>query len=64
MLAELQSSPEFLLVEGLSLSGDDDPVLQELKISVRIATFLVEADPQQLRRLTAGISGAAEGGDG
>ena len=64
MLAELQSSPEFLLVEGLSLSGDDDPVSQELKISVRIATFLVEADPQQLRRLTAGISGAAEGSDG
>ncbi len=64
MLAELQSSPEFLLVEGLSLAGDDDPVSRELKISVRIATFLVEADPQQLRRLTAGISGAAEDGDG
>ena len=25
MLADLQSSPEFLLVEGLSLSGDEDP---------------------------------------
>lgn len=64
MLAELQSSPEFLLVEGLSLTGDEDPVSQELRISVRIATFLAKADPQQLRRLTDGISGAAEGSDG
>lgn len=64
MLAELQSSPEFLLVEGLSLSGDEDPIAQELKISVRIATFLVDADPEQLRRLTGGISGAAEESDG
>lgn len=64
MLAELQSSPEFLLVEGLSLSGDEDPVSQELKISVRIATFLVDADPEQLRRLTGRISGAAEESDG
>jgi len=64
MLAELQSSPEFLLVEGLSLSGDEDPISQELKISVRIATFLVDADPEQLRRLTGGISDAAEESDG
>ncbi len=64
MLADLQSSPEFLLVEGLSLSGDEDPVSQELQISVRIATFLVEADPQQLRRLTGGNTVIAEAGDG
>jgi Tfp pilus assembly protein PilO len=62
MLAELQSSPEFLIVEGLSLSGDEAPVSQDLKISVQLATFLVEADPQQLRRLTGGIGGA--GGEG
>jgi hypothetical protein len=64
MLASLQSSTEFLLVEGLSLAGDEDPVSQELKISVRIATFLVEADPQQLQRLTGGIAAAAGGSDG
>jgi len=64
MLAELQSSPEFLVVEGLSLTGDEDPISQKLKISVRIATFLVEADPQQLRRLTGGIAEAAGSNDG
>ncbi len=64
MLAELQSSPEFLVVEGLTLTGDEDPISQKLKISVRIATFLVEADPQQLRRLTGGIAGAAGSNDG
>lgn len=64
MLADLQSSPEFLLVEGLSLAGDEDPVSQELRISVRIATFLVEADPQQLRRLTGSVVTTAGGSDG
>jgi Tfp pilus assembly protein PilO len=62
MLAELQSSPEFLIVEGLSLTGDEAPVSQELRMSVQLATFLVEADPQQLRRLTGGIGSA--GGEG
>ena len=64
MLADLQSNPEFLLVEGLSLSGDEDPISQQLQISVRIATFLVEADPRQLRRLTGGNAAAVEAGDG
>lgn len=64
MLAEIQSSPEFLLVEDLSLTGDEDPVSQDLKISVRIATFLMEADPQQLRRLTGGIVDAVGRDDG
>jgi len=64
MLAELQASPEFLVVENLSLSGDSDPVSRELDMSVRIATFLSEADEQQLRRLTGGIVGASESEDG
>jgi Tfp pilus assembly protein PilO len=64
MLAELQSSPEFLVVEGLSLTGDEDPISQKLKLAVRIATFLVEADPQQLRRLTGGVAEAAGSNDG
>jgi len=64
MLAALQSSPEFLVVEDLNLSGDEDPVSRELAISVNISTFLAEADAGQLRRLTSGISGAAETTDG
>jgi hypothetical protein len=64
MLAALQSSPEFLVVEGLNLSGDEDPVSRELEISVNISTFLAEADAGQLRRLTGGITEPAESSDG
>lgn len=64
MLAELQASPEFLVVETLSLSGDADPVSRELEMSVRIATFLSEADGEQLRRLTGGIGGVSGSDDG
>ena len=64
MLAELQASPEFLVVQNLSLSGDEDPVSRDLGITVSIATYLAEADEQQLRRLTGGIKGAAGGDDG
>jgi len=64
MLAELQASPEFLVVENLSLSGDEDPVSRELSMTVSIATYLAEADTQQLRRLTGGIAGPAGGDDG
>jgi Tfp pilus assembly protein PilO len=64
MLAELQASPEFLVIEKLSLSGDEDPVSRELKMTVGIVTYLAEADAQQLRRLTGGIAGPAGGDDG
>ena len=64
MLAALQSSPEFLVVENLNLSGDEDPVSRELNISVNIATFLAKVDEGQLRRLTGGISNIAETTDG
>ena len=64
MLAAMQSSPEFLVVENINLSGDEDPVSRELAISVNISTFLAEADAMQLRRLTGGITDTAESTDG
>ena len=64
MLAELQASPEFLVVEKLSLSGDEDPVSRDLGMTVSIVTYLAEADAQQLRRLTGGIAHPAGGDDG
>ena len=64
MLADLQASPEFLVVEKLSLSGDEDPVSRDLGMTVSIVTYLAEADAQQLRRLTGGIAGPAGGDDG
>ena len=64
MLEVLQSSPEFLVVENLNLTGDEDPVSRELNISVSIATFLAEADAGQLARLTGNIADTAETTDG
>jgi Tfp pilus assembly protein PilO len=64
MLTALQASPEFLVVENLNLTGDEDPIKRELAISVNISTFLAEADQAQLRRLTGGITEAAESVDG
>jgi Tfp pilus assembly protein PilO len=64
MLGALQSSPEFLVVENLNLTGDEDPVSRDLKISVSIATFLAEADAGQLGRLTGSLSNTGGTTDG
>lgn len=64
MLADLQSSPEFLVVDNLSLSGDEEPVTRLLSISVSISTFLAEADEEQLRRLIGEVAPAPGVGDG
>ncbi|MGD9253687.1 MAG: GspMb/PilO family protein [Holophagae bacterium] len=64
MLAALQSSPEFLVVDTLSLAGDEDPVTRNLDISVSVSTFLAEADLAQLQRLIGKRSPPVEGDDG
>jgi Tfp pilus assembly protein PilO len=70
MLASLQASPEFLIVDGLSLNKGDDPASRLLSIGVRLSTYLDEVDPTRLARLTGGIvessepDGAGEAGDG
>jgi hypothetical protein len=55
MLALLQASPEFLIVDGLTLAKDDDPASRSLRIGVRLSTYLGQVDPDRLRRLTGGI---------
>ncbi len=56
MLAALQASPEFLIVDGLTLVKSDDPASRLLSIGVRLSTYLGEADPTRLARLTGGIA--------
>jgi Tfp pilus assembly protein PilO len=63
MIASLQSSPEFLIVESISFSGDEETNIQELAISVRVSTYLSEASRETLDRLTGGIRQAAGGSD-
>jgi Tfp pilus assembly protein PilO len=64
MLAALQASPEFLIVDGLSLAKDEDLASRSLNIGVRISTFLGEVDPERLRRLTGGLGDTEEISDG
>ena len=64
MLAALQQSPEFLVVDSIQFTGEAEAVTRHLAITVRVSTFVSEADPEQLRRLTGGVSEAALiGGD-
>lgn len=56
MLAALQTSEEFLVVDSIAFSGEEDGAGRGLKISVRVATYLAEADQRTLDRLTGGIT--------
>ena len=62
LIAAIQSSPEFLVVESIAFSGDEEAATQELSIAVQVATYLSEADRATLDRLTGGIRQTA--GDG
>jgi Tfp pilus assembly protein PilO len=62
LIASIQSSPEFLVVEQLAFTGDEEAATQDLTVSVRVSTFLSEANRETLDRLTGGIRGAAEAG--
>ena len=63
MLASLQASEEFLIVDGLSLIKDDDQASRALSIGVRISTYLGDVDRDRLSRLTGGIKAPEEGED-
>ena len=62
LIAAIQSSPEFLVVEQIAFTGDEGTTTQDLKVSVRVATYLSEADRETLDRLTGGIRDAAAAG--
>ena len=64
LLASLQTSPEFLIVEHIGFAGEEDTSTRELQISLRLATVFAEADEEMLRRLTGGIRKAGLDGDG
>jgi hypothetical protein len=64
LLASLQTSPEFLIVEHIGFAGEEDATTRELQISIRLATIFAEADEELLRRLTGGIRRAESDGNG
>jgi Tfp pilus assembly protein PilO len=62
LIAAIQSSPEFLVVDSISFSGDEEAASKELSIAVQVSTYLSEADRATLDRLTGGIRQTAGGG--
>jgi hypothetical protein len=63
MLDELQASPEFLIVEFISFTGETESPTQDLRISVSLATYLSEAGSEELQRLvTQGAAAERQGG--
>ena len=54
LLTGLQSSPEFLVVDQIGFRGEEGPVTRELSIGIGIATYLAEADMEQLQQLGGG----------
>ena len=51
LLQSLRASDEFLIVDRLNLSGEEGTRTDSLKISIHVATYLVQADRDLLRRL-------------
>jgi hypothetical protein len=56
LLSALQASTEFLIVDRISFSGEEGAVTRELRISLAVATYLADADLEQLELLTGGQS--------
>ncbi len=64
LLESLQESEEFLIVDRLSLSGEKGNRSTSLKISIHVATYLVEADRELLQRLVRTPDGERKEGAG
>jgi len=61
LLDALAESAQFLIVDRVSFSGDEDARSQELRVSIAVSTYLARADKELLDRLTSGRGG--RGGD-
>ncbi len=51
MLVALQASPEFLIVDALTIDGENEATTTALRINVKLATYLASADRQRLQEL-------------
>jgi len=54
LLAALQTSTEFLVVDRISFTGEETAVTRDLRISLSVATYLADVDLEQLELLTGG----------
>ncbi len=64
LLAELTASPQFLMVSYIGIAGEQEATSRQLAMSIRVATYVAEADEATLRRLTGGVTSPEEKSDG
>ncbi len=57
MLAALQASPQFFVIDRIRISGEAGTATDQLEVGVHLTTYLARADEELLRRLTGGIQG-------
>ena len=51
LLASLQRSPQFLIIDSISFKGEEDARSQILSIRIKVSTYLAEAELGRLRAL-------------
>lgn len=62
LLAALQASPQFLIVDQIRLGGETGAMTTQLKVSVHLSTYLAKADEELLKRLTGEFDQASAAG--
>jgi Tfp pilus assembly protein PilO len=55
LLASLQASPQFLIIDSISFKGEEDARSQVLSIRLQVSTYLAEAELGKLRALIDGM---------
>jgi len=60
MLSSLQASDQFFIVDRITIGGEEGTNSTTLSIAVHLSTYLENADPDLLRRLTGGIGGGKD----
>ncbi len=61
LLEHIRNSPEFLIVDRLSLAGEEDSTTDVLRLGIRVKTYVAEADESLLEALRAGALSGGEG---
>ncbi|RLE22819.1 MAG: hypothetical protein DRJ65_13150, partial [Acidobacteria bacterium] len=51
LLASLQTSPQFLIIDSISFKGEEEARSQMLSIRLQVSTYLAEAELGKLRVL-------------
>ena len=59
LIYQLESSPQFIVIDSLGLRGQDDPSSLDVSVSLAVSTYFSDVDEALLRQL--GVSGVSHG---